>query len=226
MLSFTDFSTRLAEGQLKGTGAVDTNVSFTDIVADQIPTIMNLTNQGLVDIMTRLPLIKKQIDLVFVEDQHIYNLTTGAAYLDDSDSQTDTFVQEDFVKVLDIFDEDGLRYSPNTEGHIMSPTYNSLRFTAAKMTELDPKVRIRYQAKHAAITAGGDIITLPPNLYTALQLFVSSLYISHMNGKDHSAKGDSYFGAYLRHMGEDVSMDKSSTSEVEHDTRFTDKGFV
>ena len=224
MLSFEDFSARLVRGQLKNL-SVANNSNLGEISPDYVDTILSLTNQGLVDLSTRLVLVKKQIDLVFVTDQHTYPLVDGAAYLDSSDSQTDIFVQESFVKTLDVFDADGVRYSPNTEGHILTPTYNTLRFTSDVMEDLDPKVRIRYQAKYATITET-DNIELPPNLYTALQLFVASLYISHMGGKDHSAKGDSYFAAYLRHIGEDVIRDTSSTSEVEEDTRLTDRGFV
>ena len=47
-----------------------------------------------------------------------------------------------------------------------------------------------------------------------------------MNGQEHSGKGDSYFAAYLRHIKEDEDKNNSSTSEVDSDTRFTDRGFV
>jgi hypothetical protein len=225
MITFEKFSERLARGQLKNMAAVDkTNLGV--ISPDYMESILSLTDQGLTDLHTRFPLVKKQIDLVFVADQHIYPLADGAPYLDDSDSQTETFVQENFVKVLDIYDEDGVRYSPRTSGHIMQPAYDSLRFTSDIMETLDPKIRIRYQAQHAKLVDETSEIVIPPNMVTALQLFVASLYISHMNGSDHSAKGDSYFAAYLRHIGDDESRDTSSTSEVEEDARLEDRGFV
>ena len=228
MVSFLDFAGRLARGQLKNTSAVeDTNLG--EISPDYIDTILDHTNQGLIDISTRMPLIKKNIDLVFVADQNIYTLADGAGYLDDSDSLAEPFVEDDFIKVLDIFDANGLRHTTNTDGHIMQPTYKTLRFTTAKITELTrdgaTKVRIRWQSKHAEIVEADDI-DIPPNLVIALQLFVASLYISSMNGKEHSAQGDRYLGTYLGMMGEDVARDLSSTSEVDVDTRFEDRGFV
>lgn len=228
MILFTDFASRLAHGQLKNTSAVEES-NLGEINPDYLPTILDLTNQGLVDLSTRLPLIKKQIDLKFVTDQNSYAFLNAntSTYLDTS-LTGDSFDEDEFVKILDIFDGNGNRHSVNTQGHIMSPTYNTIRFTAAKMAELsaiESKIRIRYQAKHIGITQTSKI-DLPPNLITALQLFVSALYISHMGGKDHSIKGDTYFGAYLRHIGEDTDKDTSGTSEVEKDTRFTDRGFV
>lgn len=226
MITFTDFMTRLAQGQLKNTAAVDDKL-MGFICPEYEPMVLNLTNQGLTDLSTRFPLVTRQVDLIFEEGQNTYPLVwsdLGGHYLD-TDQTGDAFSEEDFVKVLDIWDQYGGRHPHDTNGHIMTPTYNTLRFTTLKMSDLGEKVRIRYQAKYPTIEADG-VIDVPPNLVSALQLFVASLFISHMNGQDHSAKGDSYFAAYLRHIGEDEARNNSSTSEVDSDTRFQDRGFV
>ena len=223
MITFAQFSERLARGQLKNTAAVeDTNLG--EISPEYEDTILSLTNQGLVDLSTRFPLITKQVDLTFVEGQHVYQLVQSNVGIFLDEEYTDLF-EDNFVQVLDIWDTYGKRHPHDTNGHIMTPVYNSLRFSTDKMDELGERVRIRYQAKHAGIDADANI-EIPPNLETALQLFVASLYISHMNGADHSAKGDSYFAAYLRHIGEDEQRNASSVSEIQEDTRFTDRGFV
>lgn len=224
MLTFTDFKKRLARGQLKNTSAVDSDVSRDEIVTEFKDTILELTNQGLVDLSTRFPIITRQIDLEFIDNQHVYKLSSTNVGVFLNEAETDPF-EDNFVKILDIFDADGKRYTHDTNGHIMTPTYDTLRFTSSIMEILGDKVRVRYQAKHPEI-ADGDSIDIPPNLETALQLFVSSLYISHMNSPDHTTKGDSYFAAYLRHIGEDETRNTSGTSEIDNDTRFADKGFV
>lgn len=225
MITFSDFSERLARGQLKSTSAVDEKVSRGEIVPEYTDTILSLTNQGLIDISTRLPLISRQIDLVFQDGKTMYAMDESGVgdYLDDSETQE--FMPDDFVAVLDIWDDSGDSHPHDTNGHIMTPSYNTLRFTKAKMAELGEKVRIRYQSKHAGIDEDANI-DIPPNLITALQLFVSSLYISHMGGEEHSNKGDKYFGAYLNHLGTDEMKNLSQTSEVEEDTRLSDRGFV
>ncbi len=224
MLTFSDFSKRLAHSQLKNTAAVDTDIDRGIIAPEFMDTIVDLTNQGLTDISTKLILVKKQVDLIFISDVKEYQLiSTGVGTYLNID-ETDSF-QDDLIKILEIIDEDGENHPHDTNGHIVTSTYDTLRFTKSKIKELGEKIRITYQAKHAKVTVN-DIIHIPPNLETALQLFVGSLYLSHMNGEEHSSKGDSYFAAYLRHMGEDTHNNNSSTSEVDSDTRFLDTGFV
>jgi len=64
-------------------------------------------------------------------------------------------------------------------------------------------------------------------MYEALVLYVAGLYLSHMGGEEHTAKGDSYYGLYLKMMGDDEINNSSGTSELlDEDTRFSDRGFV
>jgi len=225
MVTYVKFMEQLARGPLKNTPAVE-NTNLGEICPDYVDSVLDLTNQGLVDITTRLPLRRELVDLTFVDDQYLYPLVVAAAYL--STTGLTTFVDDAFVKVLDIYDADGKRYQPNTGGHIITPTYNSLRFTAAMMdddTGIGPTVRIQYQAKHLAIEEA-DTIDLPPNMIQALQLFVAYHFISDMGGKDHQQRGDNYYATYLRHVTEDEVRNTSGTSETEEDGRFEDAGFV
>ena len=177
------------------------------------------------EISTRLPLIRKLVDLTFVDEQSTYGILASnlSSFLDDTD--TDPFIDDAFVKILDIFDEDGVRYQTNTGGHIISPTFNTLRFTTSIMEDIGPKIRLQYQAKYVEIDEDGNI-DLPPNLVTALQLFVASHYISDMGSKEHIERGDGYFALFLRHVSEDEIRNTSGTSEIEEDMRFWDNGFV
>lgn len=224
MISFVQFCERLARGQLKNTAAVEES-NLGEICPDYIPSILSLTNQGLIDLSSKFPLVTKQIDLVFQTGTYSYPLADVGVgtYLDVS--LTEAFDEEVFIKILNVWDENGIDHPIDTNGHIMTTTFNVLRFSAAKMLELGEKCRIRYQARYPELLEA-DAINIPPNLEIALQLFVASQYISHMNGPEHTAKGDTYYAAYLRHIGEDESRNLSSTSEVHEDNRFQDRGFV
>lgn len=223
MISFLDFTKRLARGQLKNTSAVS-ELDKNSIDDNSINTILDLTNQGLVDLSSRFPILTRQVDLIFQPNINIYLLNSSGlgSYLSDTDTED---FEDNFIKVLDIFDSEGKSHTFDSCGHIMTPTYNTLRFSNSKIKELGEKVRIRYQAKHPMIDED-DAIDIPPNLETALQLFVSSLFLSHMNSKEHTDKGDSYFAAYLRHIGEDEIHNNSSISEIDVDNRFSERGFV
>ncbi len=224
MVTYVQFAERLARGQLKNQSAVE-NTNLGEICPDYAATILNLTNQGLVEISTRLPIVRKLVDLTFVDAQYLYPLVVGAltSYLSDTD--TDPFVDDSFVKVLDIYAADGTRYQPNTGGHIITPVFDTLRFTSSIMELIGPKVRIQYQAKYVTIEQAGSI-DLPPNLITALQLWVSARYFADMGGKEHALVGDNYYAMFLRQVTEDEVRNTSGTSEVEVDTRFYDNGFV
>lgn len=225
MLSFSDFKTRLALSQLKNTHAVDQDIALDAIIDTQEDTILRLTNEGLLDISTKMQLFTKQLDLVFVTDQLIYPITPSGVDVYLFEEYTDTFDEDDFLKIIEVFDSDGKRHHPDTNGHFITPSYNVLRFTAAKIEELGERIRIRYQARHPIIT-NADNINLPPNLETALQLFVAGLFQAQMNGEEHIKKGNSYYGAYLKHLGLDEANNNSSTSEIDEVDKFTIRGFV
>lgn len=224
MVTYVDFAEQLARGPLKNTSAVE-ETNLGEICPDYTATILSLTNQGLVEISTRLPIIRKLIDLTFVDDQHVYPLIVANLGVFLNADDTDPFLADSFVKVLEIFDADGIRYQPNTEGHIITPTFDTLRFTTSIMEDIGPKVRVQYQAKYVTIDKDGSI-NLPPNLVIALQHFVAGLYIMQMGGKEHTAMGDNLYAMFLRQVSEDEIRNTSGTSEVEEDTRFYTNGFV
>jgi hypothetical protein len=223
MISFTQFSEKLARAELKNMSAVD-QTNLGEIQPDYLETILSLTNQALTTITTKFALFKYQVDLALDLSKQEYSFDTDELLLTPVEL-SHTYDAERFVKILNVYDANGDDVLTDVNGHLTVPEYNKLRFTTAKLEELSPKVRIRYQARHPEI-AETDGINLPPNLEAALQLLVASMYISQMNGPEHTAKGDSYYAAYLRHIGEDEMKNNSSTSEIEIDNRFSQRGFV
>ena len=226
MISFAQFAERLARAQLKNMSAVD-DTNLGEIQPDYMPTVLSLTNEALTTLSTKFPLFKLQADLTLDPAKQEYSFDTDIASLTMVET-SQTYDSDRFIKILNVFDTNGDELLTDVNGHVTKPAYNRIRFTTSKLMELlemGPKVRIRYQARHTVIVETGNII-LPPNLETALQLLVASMYISQMNGPEHSAKGDSYYAQYLRHIGEDELQNNSSTSEIETDNRFTNRGFV
>lgn len=221
-ITFSQFSTRLALGQLKNTTFVD-DVVRGAIRAEYQNDVLEYTKQGLTDLCTRSPILTRQVDLTFVDGQTSYEVSAAGLSSFLSDTDTETF--DGFLSVMEIIDSAGCIHLPDTDGHIMTPSYNTLRFSAAKMEDLGEKVRIRYKAEHPEITSS-SIIDIPPLLENALQLFVSSLALVHMGGEVHAREGEKYWGAYLRMLNVDTENNQSSTSELVMDSRFGDRGFV
>lgn len=227
MLLYEEFTKRLAQGQLKNTAAVDTDVDRSLITDDQAGTILSLTNQALIDLSTRIPIIKKRIKLDFVDGVNIYTLTNNQIdnYLTEIDSFT--FDEQEFVRIYRLIDSNGNTISHDTSNSIQTLSFNVVRFTNDKIKEIGEYVTIEYQARHEKLTEENNNILIPPSLELPLQLFVASLFLSHMNNAESSAKGDSYFASYLRHIGQDIQSNTSSLSEIEDTTtRFENNGFV
>lgn len=220
---FTDFMKKLAYGQLKNTAAVnDQDLGVID--PNHQDQILELTNQGLIDISTRMKLFESTFALSFVSGQNIYPLNTAF------DVSFTDYVRllsvHGVYKDLDVIPENEKTFIPKTNSQITMPSPHSVRFTDQFMEEYAPAVDLKFQTKHPAILVD-DTMELPHHLYEALALYVSGLYLSHMGGEEHTAKGDSYYGLYLKMMGDDVIENKSQTSEVlDEDTRFQDRGFV
>lgn len=225
MITFTQFSERLARAELKNMSAVD-QTNLGEVQPDYIPTILSLTNEGLRTISTKFPLFKLMIDFTLQEGKQDYSFDSDSGLMTNVPPQDPLVYDPDrFVKILNVYDSNGDDVLVDVNGHVTTTSYNSIHFTTAKLKELMPKVRVRYHARHEEIDED-SVILLPPNLETALQLLVASLYIGQMNGQEHSAKGDSYYAAYLRLVGEDEMRNTSSISEVQTDDRFSSKGFV
>lgn len=207
-MNFTDFTTRLAQQQLKNLSIVDDFKEGT-LKPDAENIILNLTNQGLQDITTRIKLFEGRGSITFVAGQNIYDISGFS----------------DYVKILTIFDEDELLYNPKTSAHITLPSPKTIRFSD-KFMEDKTAVDALFHASHGVIGVTDDI-ELPPNLIEALALYVAGLYISHMGSPEHTQKGDSYYGLYLNMLSTDEQRNTSGASEVvDEDARFADRGFV
>ena len=213
-LAFEDFTKKLAYGQLKNTNLTDDQDEGL-ILQEYEDQILELTNQGLIDITTKKKLQEGIVALSFVEGQNIYTLDTApsADY-------------EYMVKVIEIVTASGRAFTPKTNSLIRQVNRTTLRFTDEFIDYYGPAVDVHFHMHHAPITITGEI-DLPLHLHEALVLYVSGLYLSHMGGEEHTKKGDSYYGLYLQMLGVDEVENLSGTSEVnDEDSRFSDRGFV
>lgn len=216
ILAFEDFLSKLARGQLKNTAAVDDSQQGV-ILPEYEDQLLELTNQGLIDITTKKKLFEGSAVLTFVDGQNAYALDTTPGVGE----------YEDMTRVIEVVTSDERKHTPKTNKHILQPSTETLRFSDQFMDLHGPEVEVRFQKTHPIISDPTGQMSLPAHLYEALCLYVGGLYLSHMGGQEHTAKGDSYYGLYLKMMNDDTVENSSGTSElVDEDTRFQDRGFV
>ena len=223
-MDFTSFTTKLALGQLKNTALVD-DQDLGEINPGHEEQVLALTNQGLTDISTRMKLFESTYALTFVPAQNVYVLDTNldAGFVDYVRLLSVHGVHKD----LEVIPENEQTFIPKTNSQITMPSPFSVRFTDKFMEDYTPAVDLKFQTRHPELADVSGVMQLPHHLYEALALYVSGLYLSHMGGDENTAKGDSYYGLYLKMMGDDVYENKSQTSElIDEDSRFHDRGFV
>lgn len=212
--TFEDFMLDLAQGQLRNTAAADSSESGC-IEPEYVEHLLRLTNQGLIDLTSKKKLFEETETLTFVPAQNIYPLDTATG-----------MPFENLVRVYEIVTSDERKHTPKNSAHITQPNQETLRFSDQFMEFYGPSIDVRFQVTHPPILEDGEM-NLPPHLFEVLALYVSGLYLSHMGGEEHKARGDSYYGLYLKKCDDDVLNNTSGTSEVtDDDSRFYDRGFV
>lgn len=223
IVTFEEFTTKLAHGQLKNTALVD-DADTGEINPGHEDQILELTNQGLVDIFTKKKLREGRAILTLTPPTNIYTLPMGIG--DDYEFMTRVLQVEAVVNGYDLEEKNKRVFVPKSNKHVTCPSTNTLRFSNHFLDNYQTSVDVVFQEKHPVI-ALGDSIDIPAHMYEALVLYVSGLYLSHMGGEEHTAKGDNYYGLYLKMMAEDEMNNSSGTSEMtDDDTRFQDRGFV
>ena len=213
--NFCDFLDEIATQQLRNTAATNESQNG-NIMPEYQEHLLKIANQGLIDLTSKKKIFEETKTLTFVADQNVYPLdvTAGMDY-------------ENLVKVFEIVTSDERRHTPKNSVHIMQPNPETLRFSDAFMECHGPTVDIRFQVHHPILADIDADMNLPSHLYEVLQLYVAGLYLTHMGGEEHKARGDSYYGMYLKKCVDDTIDNLSSTSEVtDEDTRFYDRGFV
>lgn len=223
IVTFEEFTTKLAHGQLKNTALVD-DQDTGEINPGHEDQLLTLTNQGLIDIFTKKKLLESRAILTLVSGQNIYTLDTAPAA--DFEDMVRVIQVEAVMNGYELVEKNKRVFTPKTGKHVTAPSEGTLRFSDWFMTSYQPYVDVVFQKKHPTVELGGSI-DIPAHMYEALVLYVSGLYLSHMGGEQHKATGDSYYGLYLKMMADDEINNSSGTSEVtDDDTRFEDRGFV
>lgn len=229
MLTVENLFSKLARGMLKNTAAVE-NTNQGDIVPEYHDSILDLTTQGLTELFTKKGLRRLRVQINWIAEKNMYVLEDAGvgSYLEIYNGDPD-FDENLWVRALECrpvgFPK--IQIIPNTnQSGITTPVYNCLKISDELQEKYTSGLVVEYQALHDPIVALSDEIHLPPSLEYALQLYVSSRYLSEMGSADQTKRGDELRALYMREMGEDTAQNMSSTSVVEHDLRFTDRGFV
>ena len=230
----SDVYSRLALGELQSTNAIDP-VDATLLTAAAKIKVVNYLNEAVTNLFTRFVLLEKEILINREDTITFYYLrpefaVSNAAvvpvkYLDDSGIEDFT---GNVIKVLKVYDVDGLELPINDNLYINSvhtPQYDCLQIMASQEGDL---FSVIYQARHADILIGDESqeIEIPLFLEKPLLSYVASKHFSHMNGKEHIARGQTYMALYEKACNDIVMRDSANTSLSSESYKFDGRGFV
>jgi len=233
-MEFRKFTENLALGELKNTAVVDEqNLSL--VKEHHRMMILQHLNTGLTNLYSKFILSEKQLLLrTQIPITHYYLRKEFARsnpavvpykYIDDTGSGTYT---EDLIKVLFVYNEMGEELYLNDIEQVESiftTQFDCLQITGVHLGSI---FSVTYQARHEVMTGIDPCqeIKLPFFFEEAIQLFVASKVLSHMNGPEQTAKGQEYLGLYNGICAEAEMRNMVQNSSTNTNTKLNKRGFV
>lgn len=233
-MDFREFTERLALGELKNTPVVD-ETDPSQIKEHHRLMIVKVLNQGLTNLYSKFILNQKELILrTRIPITHYYlrkefartnDAVVPYKYIDDTTCGAYT---EDLIKVLKVYNEMGEEmYIDDDEQHesLFMTQYDCIQITGVHIGSM---FSVIYQAGHPVMdgTDPCQEIKIPFFFEEAIQAFVSGKVLSHMNGPEHTAKGQEYNALYNGICIEAEMRDMVRNSITTTNTKLEKRGFV
>lgn len=233
-MDLKELTERLALGELKNTSAID-DADPSQLKEQHRLMVTNHLNIGLTNLYSKFILLEKELLLrTQIPITHYYlrkefarsnSTVVPYKYIDDTVCGEYT---EDLIKVLKVYNEMGEElYVDDDEQHesIFTPQYDCLQITGVHLGSM---FSVIYQARHPVMKGTNPCqeIKLPFFFEEAIQAFVASKVLSHMNGQEHSAKGQEYMALYNGICAEAEMRDMVRNSVTTTNTKLEKRGFV
>lgn len=203
--------------------------------------LISYINSALDELYGKFLLSSKELILMAVGNITSYTLTKEYAlstnanvpyqYIMDTKEKPFT---GDLIRIIAVYDYTGRSFSLNDTGNrnslfTPSPVVLQIPFPVTGAT-----YSVVYQAKHPKLHAIGlstdqlldQEIFLPEFLKNALVNYVCYMVYSHMNGAEHTAKGQEYITLYSMQCDSVEEQDLMSQTQSTTHTKLNERGFV
>lgn len=197
--------------------------------------LLHYVSRGLTALHTRFRMVVKEVTVRVYDGQTLYPLEKKYAFTDPtivlkkhiSDSEADPFLG-DVIKILSVADEEGAEFPLNDAADDMSlftPTSTTLQVPRPVTGDA---YFLLYQADHPKLELGDltQEITIPGMLEEALELYIGAKVLSSMNGPEHAAKAAEHLQRYGMICDEIEEKDLLSTSQIDSNSKFYERGFA
>lgn len=207
------------------------------IIEEKHPVIINHANEGLLRLYSQF--ILKESELLLEEVEHItayhlkkeYTESQGnpdvERYLYIKDMGNDPF-QEDVIKVLSLYSEDGKWIPLNDPEHKMSYYTPQAQVIQSPAPITGRSISVIYQASHPPLTVDdlSQEIELPLVLNKALTAYIAANVFGDMNGQENMAKAQEQNNVFVGICNAAIERDLVNSSYSSSNVKFNRKGWV
>ena len=235
-MNLQDFCKRLANGRLSNTSMVEDSSGLIIKVAHK-PKVIDAINEGLIRLYTRFILNEKDVVIGLKDSITSYHLNSlyseslapqvGVAYPYILDGDSEVFIN-DVIRIMAVYDNDGVKLPLNnaTEStSVFTPVFDTVRISDPIT---DQRITVVYQAKHATLVNTSPLqeIILPDTLYGALEAYVAYLLFADINSDDAKFKSDKQLMRYEEICGDVRLTDAVSSTTLQSNIKFMNRGWV
>ena len=211
------------------------------IKPEQHEKIILYTQTGLDKLYGKFLLLEKQLTITPLSGLMRYPLLAKhSIYGREPTELSDPFIidtegepfEEDVVKVLSAYDQDGRTVLLNDESagfSLFTPAPQVIQYPREIPSWVSiTSLVVTYQAKHPRLLVADldQEFDLPSVLETALRYFIAGSVYSHMNGEANTAKGLEFMAHYESSCAEVVDRDLVSQSGSAANHRFQRNGWI
>ncbi|MBL1322163.1 MAG: hypothetical protein COA63_014060 [Methylophaga sp.] len=233
-MKLSDLLERLALGELSNLALVNQDSPAEINVSDHLK-VISYANQALTNLFTKFILSEKEILVNTYDPETMYYLRPE--YARSSDSSQDVKYLDDsgdikftggVIKILDVYGQYGQPlYINDIDEHssLFTPQFDCLQITSI---DFGTVFSVIYQAQHSKLSVDNldIVIDIPVYFEEAIQAYIASKVLGHMNGKENTGKSQEYMNRYEMICANAAEKDTARTSIVSSNMKLIQRGFV
>ena len=231
-MNLSEYLTQLSYKELSNLSLADSGSG--SIKFDKIPFVVSCINEALLRLYSKFVLKEGSLILELREWLSEYHLNSRHTL--SSGSMDDKYIidlehpfQDDLIKVLDVFDEHGLRVPLNNASNprsVFTPRVDVLQVPNPFL--YGDILSLNYQARHPLLNYHVNPmqeIELPDNLFGALSAYVAYSVYSTLNTTEATSAAQKYMQMYAALVQETIETDTANSSISQDSSRFYANGW-
>ena len=232
-MNLSHYLTELSYKELSNLSLADSGSGT--IKPEKVPFVVSCVNEALLRLYSRFILKERSLVLElrdYLSEYHLnsrHTVSSGPLSEDRYIIDSEHPFTDDLIKVLDVYDEHGLRVPLNNASNVLSvftPQADVLQ--VPNPFQYGDVLSLNYQARHPLLNFHKNPyqeIELPDNLMGALSAYVAYSVYSTLNTTEATGAAQKYMQMYAALVQETVETDTANSSISQDSSRFYENGW-